>query len=191
MVWVRSFKRSSHFRMLVITTLTILLLTMWFSAAKAMECTSDTLTDNSQGEILQTLSGGLFETLAGDSITAYLWLPMSELLVCGPRYFEHNGVQYGIFELMNVDDGERVSALSLNSNNNIGPATSSCYNSSIMKPTPFMGTDGEVFVLSDGSVWQINYEYEYMYEYYPSVVACPNEGYVVVEGTKLNAQQLR
>ena len=42
-----------------------------------------------------------------------------------------------------------------------------------------MGNNDEVFVLLDGSVWQIKYEYEYMYEYYPSIFACPDEGYVL------------
>ena len=61
-----------------------------------------------------------------------------------------------------------------------------CYSSSISSPTPFMGNDGEVFKLSDGSIWQVKYEYEYMYEYYPSVTMCPSKGFMIVEGTRLN-----
>ena len=45
-----------------------------------------------------------------------------------------------------------------------------CYESSIVSPTPFMGNDGEIFKLSDGSLWEVHAEYEYLYEYYPSVV---------------------
>lgn len=50
-----------------------------------------------------------------------------------------------------------------------------------------MGNNDEIFVLSNGSIWQIKYEYEYMYEYYPTIVACPNAGYVNIDGKKLNA----
>ncbi len=45
-----------------------------------------------------------------------------------------------------------------------------CYESSIQKPAPFMGNDGEIFKLADGSLWEVKYEYEYMYEYYPDVI---------------------
>jgi hypothetical protein len=50
-----------------------------------------------------------------------------------------------------------------------------CYDSSITKPVPFMGNNGEVFILSDRSIWEVKYEYEYMYEYYPSVAICPSK----------------
>lgn len=161
------------------------------TATLALDCRQDTLTTNSDGKMLQTLSGDVFESLGGDSITAYLWLPMSDLLICGPNLFDYKGKIYEIFDITNIDDDEKISALSI-----ISPSTSSqtsggCYNSSITKPTPFMGNNDEVFVLLDGSVWQIKHEYEYMYEYYPNVVACPDDGYVIVEGTKLNAVVLR
>ena len=66
-----------------------------------------------------------------------------------------------------------------------------CYESSIMKPTPFMGNDGEIFQLSDGTIWEVKYEYEYMYEYYPDVIICPNIGKLIIEGKKLNVEPLR
>jgi hypothetical protein len=157
----------------------------------AFECRQDTLTENSDGQMLQTLSGDIFESLAGDNITAYLWLPMSDLLICGPNLFDYKGKVYEIFDITNIDDDEKISALSIISSSTSSQTSGGCYNSSITKPTPFMGNNDEVFVLSDGSVWQIKYEYEYMYEYYPSVVACPNDGYVVVGGTKLNAVVLK
>ncbi len=65
-----------------------------------------------------------------------------------------------------------------------------CYDSSITKPSPFMGNDGEVFVLSDSSVWEVKYEYEYMYEYYPRVVICPSKNMLIIDGKKLNVQNL-
>ena len=68
---------------------------------------------------------------------------------------------------------------------------SQCYEASIVKPTPFMGNDGEIFKLDDGSIWEVKHEYEYMYEYYPSVIVCPDKQIIVVEGTKLNVEQLK
>ena len=66
-----------------------------------------------------------------------------------------------------------------------------CYKATIVKPSPFMGNNEEIAVLDDGTIWEIKYEYEYMYEYYPSVIACPNRGLLIVEGKKLNALQLK
>lgn len=67
---------------------------------------------------------------------------------------------------------------------------SSCYESSIMSPTPFMGNNGEIFRLQDGSLWEVKYEYEYMYEYYPAVIVCPSIGRLVVRGKTLHVQQI-
>lgn len=69
------------------------------------------------------------------------------------------------------------------------PATAQdCYRSSILSPTPFMGNNEEIFRLSDGSLWQVKYEYEYLYEYYPSVVICPGRGQLIVGKKSLNVQ---
>jgi hypothetical protein len=65
-----------------------------------------------------------------------------------------------------------------------------CYESSIMSPTPFMGNHGEIFKLADGSLWEVQYEYEYMYEYYPTVIVCPSRGKLVVGGKTLSVQQV-
>jgi hypothetical protein len=70
-------------------------------------------------------------------------------------------------------------------------AHADCYESSVTSPTPFMGNDGEVVKLADGSLWQIKYEYEYMYEYYPDVIVCPDQGKLGVKGKMLNAQPLK
>ena len=53
-----------------------------------------------------------------------------------------------------------------------------------------MGNHGEIFRLADGSVWEVKYEYEYMYEYYPTVVACPSSGKMIVGGKSLNVALL-
>ena len=59
-----------------------------------------------------------------------------------------------------------------------------------MSPTPFMGNNGEVFKLADGSFWEVKYEYEYMYTYNPNVVICPAKGALVIGGKTLNVQPL-
>ena len=72
-----------------------------------------------------------------------------------------------------------------------GSATSSrCFETTIMSPTPFMGNNAEIFKLADGSRWEVKYEYEYLYEYYPSVVVCPSRGTLAIRGKTLNVQQL-
>ena len=63
-----------------------------------------------------------------------------------------------------------------------------CYESSIVSPSPFMGNNGEIFKLADGSLWEVKYEYEYMYEYYPSVIICPNLGKLIIGGKSLNVE---
>ncbi len=59
-----------------------------------------------------------------------------------------------------------------------------------MSPTPFMGNNGEVFKLADGSVWEVKYEYEYLYEYYPKVTICPNRGVLLLGNKTLRVQKV-
>ncbi len=63
-----------------------------------------------------------------------------------------------------------------------------CYESSIVSPSPFMGNNEEIFKLADGSLWEVKYEYEYLYEYYPSVVICPSRGRLIIGEKSLNVQ---
>ena len=65
-----------------------------------------------------------------------------------------------------------------------------CYNSSISSPTPFMGNNGEMFILSDRSIWEVKYEYEYLYEYYPSITICPSLGKLIIDGKSLNVEHV-
>ncbi len=67
-------------------------------------------------------------------------------------------------------------------------AAQDCYESSIVSPSPFMGNNGEIFKLADGSLWEVKYEYEYLYEYYPSVVICPSRGRLIIAKKSLNVQ---
>lgn len=64
----------------------------------------------------------------------------------------------------------------------------SCYEASIVKPSPFMGNDGEIFKLDDGTLWEVKYEYEYLYEYYPEVIICPSKGKLVIDGKSLDVE---
>ena len=68
---------------------------------------------------------------------------------------------------------------------------SSCYEATIKKPAPFMGNNDEIFVLDDGTIWEVKYEYEYLYEYYPQVIMCPSKGIMLINNKKLNVQQLK
>jgi hypothetical protein len=65
-----------------------------------------------------------------------------------------------------------------------------CYKSSIMSPAPFMGNNGEIFKLFDGSFWEVKYEYEYLYEYYPDVIMCPENEKLIIAGKTLNVKSL-
>ena len=65
-----------------------------------------------------------------------------------------------------------------------------CYESSILSPSPFMGNNGEMFKLADGSLWEVKYEYEYLYEYYPNVIICPSRGKLAIKGKTLNVEQV-
>jgi hypothetical protein len=60
-----------------------------------------------------------------------------------------------------------------------------CRQASILDPVPFMGNDNEIFRLDDGSLWRVTYEYEYLYEYYPGVVICPDRGKLIIKGRAL------
>ncbi|HPG35771.1 MAG TPA: hypothetical protein PLG63_05500 [bacterium] len=62
----------------------------------------------------------------------------------------------------------------------------SCFKASVVKPSPFMGNNGEIFELSDGSLWEVENEYEYLYEYYPSVVVCPSKGKLIIKKKSLD-----
>ena len=69
-------------------------------------------------------------------------------------------------------------------------AHSQCYQSSIMSPTPFMGNHGEIFKLLDGSLWRVAYAYEYLYEYYPNVIICPDKNSLIVDNKRLHIEKL-
>lgn len=51
-----------------------------------------------------------------------------------------------------------------------------------------MGNNGEIFKLDDDSIWEVKYEYEYLYEYYPRVIVCPSRGKLIIDGKSLNIE---
>lgn len=64
----------------------------------------------------------------------------------------------------------------------------SCYETTVQKPSPFMGNNGEIIKLGDGSVWEVKYAYEYLYEYYPTVVICPGKGKLMIKDKSIDVQ---
>ena len=63
-----------------------------------------------------------------------------------------------------------------------------CHESSILSPSPFMGNNGEILKLADGSRWEVKYEYEYLYAYQPSVIICPGQNKLILGKKSLNVQ---
>jgi len=102
-----------------------------------------------------------------------------------------------------ADDAEVVPAHRLNVNIHdrivSTPSTSApsrpvpaqdCYQSSIVSPSPFMGNNGEIFKLNDGTLWEVKYEYEYLYAYTPAVIICPSKGKLAIKGKALNVERI-
>ena len=65
-----------------------------------------------------------------------------------------------------------------------------CFASSIMSPQPFLGVHDEVFRLLDGSLWQVQFEYEYLYDFFPDVIVCPATERLIIEGKSLKIRAL-
>lgn len=69
-------------------------------------------------------------------------------------------------------------------------AAQSCYQTSVMAPSPFLGNHDEIVQLADGTIWKVLYEYNYLYAYYPQALICPGEGKLIVDGKALNVAPL-
>ena len=65
-----------------------------------------------------------------------------------------------------------------------------CHEATILSPSPFLGNHDEVVRLSDGSIWQVQYEYLYLYAYFSPVVICPGSGRLLISGKSLNVRSL-
>ena len=68
-------------------------------------------------------------------------------------------------------------------------AVADCYKSSVTSPTPMMGNHDEVVELDDKTRWRMQHEYEYLYEYYPDVLICPDLGLLFVGEKELDVVQ--
>jgi hypothetical protein len=66
-----------------------------------------------------------------------------------------------------------------------------CYESTILKPAPFLGNDGEIVRLSDGTIWEVHASYNYLYQYYPSVIVCPERNIIIVEDKEIFVERLK
>ena len=64
------------------------------------------------------------------------------------------------------------------------------YEARITSPSPFMGNNGELFKLNDGSTWEVKYEFNYLYAYYPQVLVSPKEGKLNLDGKKLSVKKI-
>jgi len=69
-------------------------------------------------------------------------------------------------------------------------SASTCFESSISAPAPFLGNNNELFRLSNGVTGQIKFEYNYFYDYYPTVIVCPDSQVMYHKGKKLSVSNL-
>jgi hypothetical protein len=68
------------------------------------------------------------------------------------------------------------------------PLAQTCYESTVQSPSPFLGNDGEIVKLADGSLWEVKNSYNYMYKYYPAIIICPDKGKLLVGDKSINVQ---
>lgn len=67
-----------------------------------------------------------------------------------------------------------------------------CYETSVVNPVPYQANGGELIQLSDGTIWQdVGYNYLYLYEYYPTVIVCPNRGFMILDDQKISIIQIK
>lgn len=66
-----------------------------------------------------------------------------------------------------------------------------CYKTSVMNPSPLMGNHGEVFKTLEGDLFKVVGSYEYLYAYYPEVIACPSLGKMLIDGKTIGIQPMR
>lgn len=156
--------------------------------AQKFGCATDSIRKNSCGKIIEMLSGRVFEISFTDRLTARLWLPTSSLTICGPIRFDYEDVGHSYYIIVNSLIGQSIRG-TLKS----GPSLphGCCYKSIIESPSSFRGTSGEEFILSDGSVWEVGFQYEYLYKYFPSVIACADQGFVIIDGRRSSARLLQ
>ncbi len=67
-------------------------------------------------------------------------------------------------------------------------SASDWYESTIVFPSPFQGNHKEIFILSDGSVWEVRHEYNYFYSRKPSVLISESKGKAIVEKKEISVK---
>lgn len=70
-----------------------------------------------------------------------------------------------------------------------GAGGAGCYSAKVSEPTPFMGIDGEVIVLDDGSEWEVMGAFEYLYAYMPEITICPARGTLIIDEVELDVRE--
>lgn len=59
----------------------------------------------------------------------------------------------------------------------------------IQSPVPYQANGGELLELDDGTIWKdVSYQYLYLYEYYPTVVVCPNQGQLIINDKVIDVE---
>jgi hypothetical protein len=72
----------------------------------------------------------------------------------------------------------------------VSNVSKSCSKSSILSPSPFMGMSGDVFTLSNGSMYKVGIgEYNYLYSYYPNVIICDDNS-LHVDGKAISVSKI-
>jgi hypothetical protein len=66
-----------------------------------------------------------------------------------------------------------------------------CFETTIVKPSPFMGNHGELLQTADGGLYEVSGSYEYMYAYSPRAAICPASGKMAVNGKTIRIVALQ
>lgn len=66
-----------------------------------------------------------------------------------------------------------------------------CYETTVLAPSPLLGNHGEVVKTADGALYEVVGSYNYMYSYYPKAVVCPAIGKMLVGDKTLNVTPLQ
>ena len=99
---------------------------------------------------------------------------------------------YLLYEVTNLDDREKVTALKMGDSGGSSTSGGTCYQTQIMSPSPFNGNGGELIQMADGSIWQeSSYQYLYLYEYYPTVTICPDRGQMILNDNIFQITRVR
>ncbi|TAL52847.1 hypothetical protein [Pandoraea sp.] len=100
--------RADAFVRVALLTLLSLLTT---HSALAASCDNDDLESKSDdGSYLIMSSGSVYEVLPGDEIESELWLPPADVVMCS-RSVTVQGHQYLVYDIINKDENEKVSAM--------------------------------------------------------------------------------